>query len=328
MNPDLEQRIRQAGLRLYQLIEDEKPSVFNKQFWTGKVLEWCMQNEAFKVAMFRFVDVFPSLTKPESVARHLQEYFCRTGQDFPAVLLLGIKSVSTDSIAARVVATTIAKNISAMAEQFIAGADARSALPALTGLRSRGAAFTADLLGEAVLSEREAEEFIRRYLELLDILNAAQTQWPALGNSTNGLDWGHVPKVNISIKPSALYSQMNPRAFEYSISLAKERLRPIFRFAIKIGAFVLLDMEHTQLKNLTLALYRSLLEEAEFRGYEHTGCVIQSYLQDSEQDLYDLIAWADRKGQPLTVRLVKGAYWDSETVWARQNNWPLPVFSS
>ena len=66
-------------------------------------------------------------------------------------------------------------------------------------------------------------------------------------------------------------SQMSARVFDYSIGRAKERLRPILRRAMEVGAFVNLDMEHYSLKGLTLTLYRSLLEEPEFRDYPYTG---------------------------------------------------------
>ena len=327
MASDLQQRIQATGLRLYQLIADETPSVFRKDYWMGKVMDWCMQNETFKVEMFRFVDVFPYLTRPESVAKHLQEYFCRSDQDFPLALQWGIKSVSHTSITAGMVAKTISSNITTMAKQFIAGRNAHEALPILAELRSQGMAFTADLLGEAVVSEAEAEDYCSRYLELIEILDGAQQQWPTLGNGSTHLDWGHTPKINISIKPSAMYSQMNARAFQDSIDMARERLRPIWRRAMQAEALVMLDMESTAFKNLTLALYRSLLEESEFRDYPHTGVVIQTYLRDSEQDLDELLRWGKKRKRRFAVRLVKGAYWDAEVIHARQNNWPIPVFT-
>lgn len=327
MKNDLERRIRQTGLWLYQLIEDETPSIFRKDYWTGKVIDWSMHNEAFKVEMFRFIDVFPYLTRPESVAKHLQEYFCRPDQCFPAALQWGLRQLSPTSLAAKMVAKSMAKNIESMGAQFISGATPQEALETLEGLRAQGMAFTVDLLGEAVVSCAEEEVYLSRYLELLDFLGHASSRWTPLGGGSGSLDWGFAPKVNISLKPSALYSQMNPVAFDYGVERAKERLRPIFRKAMQWGAFVCLDMEHTALKNMTLALYRSLMEEPEFRDYPHTGLVIQAYLRDSEEDLRSIIEWARKRGRRCTVRLVKGAYWDAEVVWARHNHWPIPVFT-
>ncbi len=328
MVDDLESRVRKTGLWLYELIEGETPSIFKKEYWTGKVMEWCMKDEAFKVEMFRFVDVFPYLTRPESVAKHLVEYFCRPEQDFPPALQWGLRLVSPTSIGAQTVAKGIASNIKNMGQQFIVGASPKEALPVWEGLRSEGMAFTADLLGEAVVSEKEAEEYLERYLQLFEILDEAQKNWKPLDAETGDLDWRCVPKVNISIKPSAMYSQMNARAFDYSVSRAKERLRPIFRKALAMRAHVCLDMEHNDLKNLTLAIYRSLLEEGEFKDYPHTGIAIQAYLRDSEQDLKDLMQWGRKRKQRFTIRLVKGAYWDAEVVWARLRNWPVPVFTN
>lgn len=328
MNSELERKVIENGLNLFRLIEGETPSIFKKDFWSGKMMEWCMGNELFKLQMFRFVDVFPYLSSSESVAKHLQEYFCSPEHDFPFALQWGLKKLSPSSLAAKMVAKTIAANITSMARQFIAGEDAKDAISTLKRIRKEGVAFTADLLGEAVVSEKEAEEYLNRYMDLLNILSREQDKWHPLGGVKSHLDWGHAPKINVSIKPSAMYSQMDPRSFEYSVKRAKERLRPIFKEAMRIGAFVLLDMEHTTLKNLTMALYKSLLEEKEFSNYPYTGIVIQAYLKDSEQDLLDLISWAKRKQQRITIRLVKGAYWDAEVILAKQKNWPIPVFTN
>lgn len=328
MSSDFESRVRQTGFRLYRMIEGETPSIFKKEFWTGKVMEWSMKNEDFKVQLFRFVDVFPYLTRPESVAKHLGEYFCAAEHKFPAALQFGLSRVAPTSLAAKTIAKSIANNITRMGKQFIAGVTPREALAVLEHLRSQGMAFTADLLGEAAVSEQEVEDYVARYLELFDILDEAQDSWQPLGGAGDNLDWGSTPMINVSIKPSSMYSQMNARAFDYSVSRAKEHLRPIFRKAVDIGAHVCLDMEHTGLKNLTLALYRSLLEEPEFRGYPHTAIAIQTYLRNSERDLRDLVEWARRKTQRFAIRLVKGAYWDAEMVWAGQRNWPVPVFTN
>ncbi len=85
-------------------------------------------------------------------------------------------------------------------------------------------------------------------------------------------------------------------------------------------------MEYYDLKNITLALYRSLLEEEEFRGYPHTGLVFQSYLKECDRDLRELVSWAESQEQRLTLRLVKGAYWEAESVIAPERSWPYPVY--
>lgn len=327
MGDDLEKRIQETGLGLYRLIGEEAPSLFRKDYWMGKILEWCMQDEAFKVEAFRFIDVFPYLNTPPSITKHLREYFSRPGLNLPIILQKVIRYASPGLIPAKIIAWAITRNMSVLGRHFISGASPQEALAVLTGLRSRGMAFTVDLLGEAVVSEKEAEDYLRRYLDLYDLLDRAQGKWPALGTPELEKDWGHSLKINVSIKTTALYSQMNPCALDYSVAMAKERLRPILRKAMAVGGFLSLDMEHTGLKNLTLALYRSLMEEPEFRDYPNTGIVIQAYLRDSESDLKEVLQWAKQRKGRFTIRLVKGAYWDSEVVCARQENWPIPVFT-
>ncbi len=328
MPVDLDSRIVERGRRLYDRIEDDEPSFFEKDYWTSKVLDWCMNDEAFKVEMFRFVDVFPALGESKSVAQHLREYFARPGQKFPELLQWAIKTVDPDSLAAGIVSRGIGANIRSMGRQFIVGETPEDALTKLRELRKKGLAFTMDILGEAVVSEPEAEDYMRRYQALLDVMNGEVGSWDALGTDTGVLDWGSSPKINVSVKASAMYSQMNARSFEYSIDRAKERLRPILRRAMEIGAFVNVDMEHHSFKNLTLALYRSLMEEPEFRGYPHTGIAMQAYLRNTKEDVAELLTWCRAEDQHITIRLVKGAYWDAEVMWARQNNWPVPVFTN
>ncbi len=324
---DIESRIRETGYRLYDLMEEESGSIFSKQYWVGKLFEWCMHNEAFKVQMFRFIDVFPYLKDTDSVIGHIQQYFSDPALNFPSAVNWGIKYVAPSWMTSRIIAGGITRNIGRVARQFIAGSSPKDGLPALEKLRSRGMAFSIDLLGEAVVSENEAQVYLGRYLELFDFLKTAQRKWPSLGGVPGDLDWGHSPRVNVSIKTSAMYSQINPCAFRHSIEKSKERLRPVLRRAMQAGAFVCLDMESHGIKDLTLALYRSLMEEPEFSNYPHTGIVIQAYLRESQKDLEQMIDWAAQCGMRFTIRLVKGAYWDQELIVASQKNWPSPVFT-
>ncbi|HEY4989766.1 MAG TPA: bifunctional proline dehydrogenase/L-glutamate gamma-semialdehyde dehydrogenase, partial [Opitutaceae bacterium] len=138
---------------------------------------------------------------------------------------------------------------------------------------------------------------------------------------------GPIPRLNLSVKVSALTPEVHPADPGRSIAALKERLRPILRRAREIGAFINFDMESHGLKDLTLSLFRSILSEEEFRGQPATGIAMQAYLRDCEHDLRTLIAWARKAGRPIVVRLVKGAYWDFETILAGQRGWPVPVWS-
>ena len=106
-----------------------------------------------------------------------------------------------------------------------------------------------------------------------------------------------------------------------------DRIRPLLRRAQEVGADVHFDMEQYCYKDATLAILKDLLMEAEFRNRTDIGITLQAYLRDSHQDLQEVIQWIKQRGKPITVRLVKGAYWDQETIIARQNYWPTPVYN-
>ena len=100
------------------------------------------------------------------------------------------------------------------------------------------------------------------------------------------------------------------------------------RGAIERHVFLNLDMEQYALKDLTLEVFKELLTEPEFKDYPHFGCVIQAYLRDSYKDIRDIVEFAKERKTPITVRLVKGAYWDYETIEAEQRGWPIPVYTN
>lgn len=326
MARDLESRIQHHGRHLLKKMRRRGPSFWKKDFWQSKVMDWSMRDPAFKVEMFRFVDVFPALTTPEDIAQHVQEYFCRPEQSFPAWVQFGLKSMTPGSLLARTAAGQIERNIRSMAENFVVGVDAKDAMPTIERLRHReGVAATLDLLGEACVSEQEADSYLVRYRELVRTLGEAAGSWEAVQR----LDQNHrgpIPRANISLKLSSLYSQLDPISPETSISAVKRRLLPLFEEAAHREVFLNIDMEDYALKDLTLALFMSLLEEPSLRAYPHIGIVLQAYLRDSVDDAYRLIDWCDRHDREISVRLVKGAYWDYETINARAKGWPLPVY--
>ena len=323
---DFQTLVADRARSLFERVRETKPSMFNLAWWSGKVMEWCMKNEEFKVEMFRFVDVLPYLNTSAAVARHLQEYFCRPDQCFPTALQWGINRLSPDSMAAKIAAKGVRSNIVQMAKQFITGSTAADALPNLKRIRRDGLAFTLDLLGEATLSWPEAREYQERYLELIKTLVNEQKRWRALGDGKPDLDWGHSPRVNISLKPSTFCPGMHPLNFEGVVERAKKEIMPIMLAAKEAEAFVNIDIEQYAFKDLTLEIFKRIMDEPEFADYPHCGIVIQAYLRESADDVEKLIRWARKRTSQFTIRLVKGAYWDYETVIAKREGWPVPVF--
>jgi RHH-type transcriptional regulator, proline utilization regulon repressor / proline dehydrogenase / delta 1-pyrroline-5-carboxylate dehydrogenase len=134
-----------------------------------------------------------------------------------------------------------------------------------------------------------------------------------------------LPRVNLSVKASSLCARFDPLDPD-SEKAVRERLRPLFREAARLEAALTLDMEQYSFKDLTLEIFRSLLEESEFASEPYAIIALQAYLRDTQRDVKTLVQWARARKRRIGVRLVKGAYWDSEITWARQKGWPIPVF--
>jgi len=316
--------VMKRGEEILNKMGQQKVSLFSKDFWYGSIMDWSMKNESFKTQMFRFVDVLPSLHSSDSVAKHLKEYFADAGGDLPTVFNVGL---GLGKLAPSIMASGIRSNVTQMAKMFIVGENPKEAIKSLKNGRKNQLAFTIDILGEATLSEKEALLYQSQYLELMDALAKEVESWDT--NPLLDIDHlGPIPKVNVSVKMTALYSQIQDSAWEQSKSILKDRLRPIFKKAVEKNLFINLDMEHYAVKQLTLEVFKDLLLEPELKKYRHFGCVIQAYLKDSYDDILNLIDFAKKRQTPFTVRLVKGAYWDTETIEAKQKNWPIPVFSN
>ena len=288
-------------------------------------MAWALRDEAVKVQMFRFIDVLPMLGEGDVLARHLREYFGSVANKLPRTARVALALASSCNWAARIAGRIARRNALGHARRFIAGATSTEVLAAAKRERDAGWAFTLDLLGEAVTSDAEAERYFQAYLELIRGIAPTVNAWPhnlLLDDSP----YGAVPRVNMSIKLSALDSQFDALDPKGTAERVKRRLRELLRVAREHRAFVNVDMESYATKDLTLAIFQQVLLEDEFRATVDVGIVIQCYLRDAERDLHQLRDWARERGTPVWVRLVKGAYWDYETVHAQAAGWPIPVF--
>ena len=324
VEPEIEAAIRAEGEQLFALMNAHPaPGIFSKKGAYARLMEWSMKDPAFKTQLFRFVDVLPSLHSSAEIVRHLQEYLGDKAVELHPALKTGLAAAS---LAPALVANPVKSQVVAMARQFVAGETTDDLVKQLRQNARAGLATTIDLLGETVVTEAEADGFLQRNLEVLDVVSAALARDPDPAPSDVGPN-GSVPRLNLSVKISALTPDVHPADPDQSIGALKLRLRPILRRAVEVGAFINFDMESYKLKDLTLALFRSILEEPEFQQQPAVGIALQAYLRDCERDLRELVAWGRRVHRPFSVRLVKGAYWDFETVLARQREWPVPVWS-
>jgi RHH-type transcriptional regulator, proline utilization regulon repressor / proline dehydrogenase / delta 1-pyrroline-5-carboxylate dehydrogenase len=322
---DLEVRTQAFGREIFERARADATVPFNSTWWDERLMEWTMGDEAVKVQLFRFIDVLPLLTSAPEIARHLREYFSEAQEHLPSWARLGLRWMPSNGWAGGLVARGARWNAERLARRFIAGTDAAEAVAAVARLRRRRLAFTVDLLGEATVTEAEADLYQAEYFELIKGLTRDVNSWEAIPQ-VDADDRGPLPRVNLSIKLSSLYSQFDPIDPAGTSAQVRNRLRPILREARRRGAFVNVDMEQYAFKDLTLDIFKQILEEEEFRDWADVGIAIQVYLRDTERDLEGLLRWAEARGTGVWVRLIKGAYWDYETVMAEQQDWPTPVF--
>lgn len=321
----IEATTQEIGRYIFDHLQRRRPSVLERRWWDQRVLSWAMQDEAVKVQMFRFVDVLPMLRTRQAVVGHLHEYFHDVASRLPAAVRLGLAVASPESIVGRALAIAARRNALGHARRFIAGATVADVLAAAMRQRKLRRAFTLDVLGEAVTSEAEADGYLNQYLGLIEGIAPTVNAWPEVPQADCG-PYTVLPRVNVSVKLSALDSQFDPIDPEGTTARVAARLRQILRLARRHHAFVNVDMESYATKDLTLAIFQRVMAEDEFRDQTDVGIVIQCYLRDAEADLVSLRDWAIARGQPVWVRLVKGAYWDYETIHAAALGWPVPVF--
>src|SRR6185437_5676386 len=199
----LQQEIEDRGLQIFDLVDQNPESIFSKAGFYQRMMAFSMRDEHFKVQMFRFVDVLASLRHSTDIVQHLSEYFADMRNGSVPFLQTGIKAAR---IFPWLTAPILRWNVYGMARQFIAGRDPDDVMKTLRKRRREKIGFTVDLLGEAVVSEEEANEYATRCQELLEHLARETRRWTdPLGKNAELL-----PVVNVSVKISALYSQMNP----------------------------------------------------------------------------------------------------------------------
>jgi RHH-type proline utilization regulon transcriptional repressor/proline dehydrogenase/delta 1-pyrroline-5-carboxylate dehydrogenase len=319
----LEPAILRIGQDLADRSAGHAPTVFDTRWWANTLLNWAMKDEDFKVRLFRFIDVLPSLKSDDQLARVIDEYF--GDADMAKPLQWGLRAMGATRLGARLAAKSLRHQINQMASVFIAGATVEHATPVLAHLWEEGRGFSVDLLGEATVSEREADHYRDRCLQALQQLDGAVRSWPATTMPERD-HFGPVPRLQLSVKLSALYSQLDAIDPEGSYRAVATRLRPILDEAKALSAAITFDMEQAELKDLTLLIFERLLSESAYRDYPYGGLAVQAYHKDSRTDLERLVTFARRRGTPIAIRLVKGAYWDSDTIRYQQRHWTVPVF--
>lgn len=291
---------------------------------TGAAMDFATKRPEFKVGLFRFVDVLPASRGTADTWRQLDEYVGTPAS--PAVIRAGLRLAdAVPGLGHRVAAAVARKGVTEMARQFIIGENPAQVVPRLGALWEDGFASTLDMLGEKTVTLVEADSYADRVMQALQVLVAATPSWSARPLLEHD-QFGPLSRIHLSVKPTALAPKLSALTIADGVRQAMERLEPILDLARRVGAIVHLDAEHDEAKDAALALLREIGRR--YPDGPVLGCVVQAYRKDSAQDLDALIRWsADTLSTPLQVRLVKGAYWDAETITARANGWESPLYA-
>ena len=207
----MEQHVHACGQRLLAAAEHHTGG--HHHSWINLLMARTLVDDAFRVQALRFVDVLPALDDDRMLARHLQEYF--GDMELPQMAEWGLKH-SSAPWATRIAAPTVRYTLRGLARRFMGGSQLHHALTSISRLRHQGMNFTLDLLGEATISEAEADRYQQQYLDMIDSLSGPLANWHdnALLDTANGRP---SPRLNVSLKLSSLYSQINGLAPDASI---------------------------------------------------------------------------------------------------------------
>jgi proline dehydrogenase len=292
----------------------------------ARAMELASADEQLRAALFRFVDVAPACRSLDDLARHLTGFLDELS-DAPPPIAAAMR-VSGTRAGRAALGAAAAGGVRHLAHRFIVGEAPQAALPTFRHLWDDGVASSVDLLGEATVTESEADRYAERCLDALTVLTDATPRWPARP-SLEADSSGALPRANVCVKISALTPLLRPEAPDRGRRDAAGRLRPLLREAKRRGAHLHIDMESMDSRDAVLGLVLELLSEPEFEDGPSAGVVLQAYLRDSPAQLREILDWTSRcpRRPPLTVRLVKGAYWDHELVQAQQHGWEVPVFT-
>jgi RHH-type proline utilization regulon transcriptional repressor/proline dehydrogenase/delta 1-pyrroline-5-carboxylate dehydrogenase len=304
---DLEPAIRRIATEIHERRRAHRPVVERAE---EGLFDRLVAHPAARARLFQLVDAFPALLDPDDVYRHVEQYL-----DDPAVpgpLRRLVRTAGRLPAGDRVAAATARRSVEHMASRFIAGTDAPSAQPAFRRLWDARVGVIVDLLGEKTITDHDADRYAARVATMItELVRVAAGVAPA--------------RRSIAVKPTALSPRLDPLTAAAGLEDATRRLEPLLRSAVDRDLLVWFDMEQHKVKDVTLTLFRQLVDDPALAALQ-AGIVTQAYLRESYADLVALVDWAGPRRPPIAIRLVKGAYWDSETVVARAHGWPVPVY--
>jgi RHH-type transcriptional regulator, proline utilization regulon repressor / proline dehydrogenase / delta 1-pyrroline-5-carboxylate dehydrogenase len=221
-----------------------------------------------------------------------------------------------------VIRQAVRQAVRLLGDQFVLGTTIEAALARAKPMEARGLRFSFDMLGEAARSERDAERYFERYQAAIE----------AVGDAAGPLTQSHSDAIfsrpSISVKLSALYPRFEPGKERQLRQELGPRILTLARAAKSRGLGLTIDAEEQDRLDITAMLFGETLIHPVMQGWNGLGLAVQAYGKRA----VPLLRWIRRlstdTGKRIPVRLVKGAYWDSEIKWAQERGLAdYPVFS-
>ncbi|MEZ9393615.1 bifunctional proline dehydrogenase/L-glutamate gamma-semialdehyde dehydrogenase PutA [Vibrio splendidus] len=204
-----------------------------------------------------------------------------------------------------------------MGHQFVLGRSIAEAQKNGKSMRDKGFTYSYDMLGEAALTTADANKYYKDYLMAIE----------AVGRDTY-VSSKLSPAPSVSIKLSALHPRYEVANEDRVLTELCDTLEQLLRRAVELDVAITIDAEEADRLELSLKLFEKLYRTDLVKGWGKFGLVIQAYSKRALPVLVWLNRLAKEQGDLIPLRLVKGAYWDSEIKWSQQAGFTdYPVYT-
>jgi RHH-type transcriptional regulator, proline utilization regulon repressor / proline dehydrogenase / delta 1-pyrroline-5-carboxylate dehydrogenase len=209
-----------------------------------------------------------------------------------------------------VIRKAVRQAVKIMANQFVVGRTMEKALKASQPALKKGYLFSYDMLGEVARTQADADRYFQAYQQ-------------AIANLP-----GKVKYAGISIKLSALYPRYVFSHRELAVPALTEKLHQLALQARQANTSLTVDAEEADRLDMSLDIFAAVFTHPDFQNWDGLGMAVQAYQKRALPLIDWLITLARRQGKRMNVRLVKGAYWDSEIKFAQVGGFSdYPVFT-
>ncbi|MGR6874253.1 proline dehydrogenase family protein [Pseudomonas sp. HK3] len=209
----------------------------------------------------------------------------------------------------------VGRAIRIMGEQFIYAQSIEESIDKSKHLEPKNQCCSFDMLGEQALSEEDAQRYFQSYSHAIDIVAEGNNRKEKLTD-------------NISIKLSALHPRYEPSQQHKAMPIIIDRLLKLACKAREKNVPITIDAEEQYRLDISLQIFETVLSHQDLSSWGDFGIVVQAYGKRALSILHWLYALGNKLQIAIPIRLVKGAYWDTEIKWAQQSGLTeYPVFT-